>query len=1626
VGQYQIFVGADTNSATSKLQSLDKVVSAVTKAKELKIKFPNTKTFERNIRNATKYASNGFKQLVNNADGLKDAFNNVKTAANPRSFLTGAFTGANVGAQTLLDKLAKISIALYGINSAAGILKGTFGSLFAQTIGQANAFEEQLLKTKTTLASTSDVFVNGQKITDPLKAIEALTGVIDERIESIRLRTIDIAGVTSGEVVEVFSIVASQAGQIGASLEDAENLAISFAAALGTFGLPLRQARQEITSILQGNINVDSYLAQALQITSQDIAKARSQVGGIAKFLEDKLSTAVAGQSIAAKTLGGVLSNVRDIWEEFTRSIGSSLLNPLIGSVTVFYDTLGDSLKTIKAIASEVGKVAANIGRGVANAAGFGSFDTRQLKALQQGVDQLLKRIQAAFAALSSNVTQLFNRIAGQLGAIFANIGAQVALIGEAFAALGEAVLVLTSAQIESFVGAVAQLLPILTTAIQGVAGLIKIWAELLKLPIVQSFVRIQTTLKVLEVTGVKGIVLITAKLVLLRAIILRTVKSVLAGVRILMRGIGIVIRGIGIVLKAIGGLIIAIQRVIRQITVVGVKLGLVSKKAAVDIKKAAVDIKKMSVEMKALGVSAQATGMKMGLLAKGVRAVGFAFKSLLRATIILAAVELALVGIVEAISAYQRNQAEAARKRDLDQAVKVLGDTAEKAANGGLSDLETRLREIAKAKVNDEIDKIATSIYQLDQAIEELEKRRDTRPVRNVRGGGNTRSRINNEIDDLKDKRAELEKQVAELRKDLGIDAEKDIVETAAKESKKLEKELAEFRKSLADDEFRYRQRLARAEVDRFRLQSRLELQRLETTLKKRLEGEEGASKIFLQNLNTYLLTKKRGEDEIAAREKELQITLGNLQKEIADYKYNTEKKIADLQKKMGKYQMEVADYRLKKMRQQASESSGGTQDGNFGNDVIGKLTAAIVSKESSGNYNAVNKDTKATGIGQVIPSNIGPWTEKYYGERLNQEQFKNNPTAQNAVVRGQIKDYFLAQKNQGFSDEEASRRVAAQWYSGNPNLANNTRPQYSNGNEYPSIASYADDIVKRMGTTSTTSTPAEPEAPSLDLGDVDPSAITASLEKMKSVLGEVNALKDEITSEDIAARFEAIGQGVFGEVNLEPLQDQLNTVNALFQQTAESAKSLNASSKAEIEYQTLLSRKAEEKKQIFSAIDENTKLSDEEKKTLQDAINASYDQYIQKLGEAQKLKQNILATTEAQAALEQIVAQTQQIEAQTMDNMLRLRLEMEGLDEIQIAAELRKAEIARRYAEALEAAEKAGDPKKVDELREAWEKLNNVIDKNAQSQQQLVNPLLRLQREWKRDLKNVDGLYTQLAQTVQSELGSALSNAISGVIDGTSTVEEAFSQMFKNIGKAFIDLATQMIAKALVLKALGILFPGGSAAAGGGFSFSGGSVSEGLGNANLLGGTGALNPSSFGFRANGGPVTGGKPYVVGERGPELFVPGASGQVINNEDTQAFADAARSLRNPGSRSAETADEEAFSVAANAISRNSQVINNRQITTQQETSFNTFADTFADTLRQSTTNQENSFNTFADTLLKSGQSTVKFETINVGDMPMVTRDEALRIGAQSAKAAEAAVFNALKNKPSVRRSVGMT
>ena len=41
---------------------------------------------------------------------------------------------------------------------------------------------------------------------------------------------------------------------------------------------------------------------------------------------------------------------------------------------------------------------------------------------------------------------------------------------------------------------------------------------------------------------------------------------------------------------------------------------------------------------------------------------------------------------------------------------------------------------------------------------------------------------------------------------------------------------------------------------------------------------------------------------------------------------------------------------------------------------------------------------------------------------------------------------------------------------------------------------------------------------------------------------------------------------------------------------------------------------------------------------------------------------------------------------------------------------------------------------------------------------------------------------------------------------------------------------------------------------------------------------------------KAEGGPIEAGKPYLVGEKGPEVIIPSSDGNVLSNDDSQIYA----------------------------------------------------------------------------------------------------------------------------------------
>ena len=144
----------------------------------------------------------------------------------------------------------------------------------------------------------------------------------------------------------------------------------------------------------------------------------------------------------------------------------------------------------------------------------------------------------------------------------------------------------------------------------------------------------------------------------------------------------------------------------------------------------------------------------------------------------------------------------------------------------------------------------------------------------------------------------------------------------------------------------------------------------------------------------------------------------------------------------------------------------------------------------------------------------------------------------------------------------------------------------------------------------------------------------------------------------------------------------------------------------------------------------------------------------------------------------------------------------------------------------------------------------------------------------------------------SLATTLGDAFSQSFRGIVDGSMSAQQALANLFQRTADHFLDMAAQMIAAQIKMQAVNLFMSFFSPNLGGGglstpASKSGTipSLAPGLGGGTLSDPKGLFTPPTLiAQRALGGAVGAGRPYMVGERGPELFVPGAQGNIIPNK----------------------------------------------------------------------------------------------------------------------------------------------
>ena len=209
-------------------------------------------------------------------------------------------------------------------------------------------------------------------------------------------------------------------------------------------------------------------------------------------------------------------------------------------------------------------------------------------------------------------------------------------------------------------------------------------------------------------------------------------------------------------------------------------------------------------------------------------------------------------------------------------------------------------------------------------------------------------------------------------------------------------------------------------------------------------------------------------------------------------------------------------------------------------------------------------------------------------------------------------------------------------------------------------------------------------------------------------------------------------------------------------------------------------------------------------------------------KLTDAEKLNQKL------KERLETLGEQKRLAKGLTSEDRaaIKLKIDLENLDKIRTAE---NADLVDQV--------KAGVQALYDQKVETQE----LIDKN----QQLADEKKAAQEAEKQRAAELKSIYQGIGDTI----ADGVVDALKGAVDGTQSLAEAASNLLNDLANQMLKLARNMI-------------------------FFGNLTGD------LTKGSGILGNLFSGFLANGGTAMGGRSYVVGEKGPELFTPGRTGSV--------------------------------------------------------------------------------------------------------------------------------------------------
>ena len=262
---------------------------------------------------------------------------------------------------------------------AAGFAGLQLVRTFSEAARAGVAFNAELEAANSAIASL--IFAQAKlkdaqgQVVDGAKGLQVAYALAAEQVQKLRIAGLETAA-TSTQLVEAFQTAVGPGIAAGLNLDEIRTLTIQITQAAGALNVPFDQLSQEIRSILDGSIDVNSRVAKTLGISNEQVKNWQAQ-NKLVEELSKRLAPFEEAGRAAADNFKVIASNAQEAVDtlrgEVFKGFTDQLKNGLKDATAGIFDTktlgvtegLRDAVVLAQELATVVGAALADSLRGV-------------------------------------------------------------------------------------------------------------------------------------------------------------------------------------------------------------------------------------------------------------------------------------------------------------------------------------------------------------------------------------------------------------------------------------------------------------------------------------------------------------------------------------------------------------------------------------------------------------------------------------------------------------------------------------------------------------------------------------------------------------------------------------------------------------------------------------------------------------------------------------------------------------------------------------------------------------------------------------------------------------------------------------------------------------------------------------------------------------------------------------------------------------------------------------------------------------------------------------------------------------------------------------------------------------